>query len=79
MLKNVQYGIPRPIGSQEIKKMKVATVLLDTLCISRKTKILKKKNCGCPHFSTLKVSASKNECPVTAYTPTFLLQNPFVL
>ena len=78
MLKKAQYGIPRPIGSQEIKKTKVATVLLDTLCISRKPKILKKKIVGA-HFSTLKVSASKNECPVTAYTPTFLLQNPFVL
>ena len=31
LLKNVQYGISRPLGSREIQKTKVATVLRDTL------------------------------------------------
>ena len=31
LLKNVQYGISRPLGSREIQKTKVAPVLLDTL------------------------------------------------
>ena len=31
LLKNVQDGISRPIGSQEIQEIKVATVLRDTL------------------------------------------------
>ena len=31
--KNAQYGISRPLGSQEIQKTKVATVLRDTLYI----------------------------------------------
>ena len=30
-VENVQYGISRPLGSREIQKTKVATVLLDTL------------------------------------------------
>ena len=31
LLKHVQDGISRPLGSQEIKKIKVESVLLDTL------------------------------------------------
>ena len=31
MLKNVKYGISRPLGSREIQKTKVANVLRDTL------------------------------------------------
>ena len=31
LLKNVQYGISRPLGSREIQKTKVAAVLWDTL------------------------------------------------
>ena len=31
LLKNVQDGISRPLGSQEIQKTKVERVLLDTL------------------------------------------------
>ena len=31
LLKNVQYGISRPLGSREIQKTKVANVLRDTL------------------------------------------------
>ena len=31
LLKNVQDGISRPLGSQEIQETKVATVLRDTL------------------------------------------------
>ena len=33
LLKDVQYGISRPLGSREIQQTKVATVLRDTLYI----------------------------------------------
>ena len=35
LLKNVQDGIFRRLGSREIKKTKVATVLRDTLCFPK--------------------------------------------
>ena len=36
LLKNVQDGISRPLGSREIQETKVATVLRDTLYFSDK-------------------------------------------
>ena len=54
-LKNVQDGISRPLGSQEIQKTKVERVLLDTLYIN---KGLEQKKVeifwGTPPFSFLK-------------------------
>ena len=38
-LKNVQDEISRPLGSREIQKTKVETVLVDTLHILRRTSV----------------------------------------
>ena len=38
-------------------------------------KHIKKRFRGCPHFGPSKGSASKNECPITAHDPTFLVQD----
>ena len=55
-MRNVQDGMYRPIGSQEIQKTKVEHVLLDTLC--HLTPLVKKKYisiCTFEGFPTFKM------------------------
>ena len=53
------------------------TCIARSLNILRKdlTKIFKQFIAGAPYFGPYKGSASKNECPSTAYDPTFIAES----